>query len=64
MHEKAKEGTLRPVSNGEPVKAVTQKKRGRWDQTGPDENAVPIKKANWEAEVFPARKAIYIFVLQ
>lgn len=41
-----------PVSNGEITKAVAApKKRGRWDQTGPDENAVPVKKANWEAEV-------------
>jgi hypothetical protein len=51
LSEKAKDGTLRPVANGEAVKAITQKKRGRWDQTGPDENAVPVKKANWEAEV-------------
>lgn len=39
-----------PVANGSALKPAA-KKRGRWDQTGPDENAVPAKKPNWEAEV-------------
>ncbi|XP_021947605.1 splicing factor 3B subunit 1 isoform X2 [Folsomia candida] len=41
---------LVPVSNGSATK-TSAKKRGRWDQTGADENTVPTKKvATWEAE--------------
>lgn len=53
LKEKAKDGPLVPVSNGEAAKPVV-KKRGRWDQTAPDENIVPAKKKpSWEtAEVY------------
>lgn len=51
LAEKAKDGLVLPVSNGE-QKPVT-KKRGRWDQAAPDENTIPVKKkATWDnAEV-------------
>lgn len=47
MQERAKEGTLQMVSNGDATKAAP-KKRGRWDQTA-DETPKP-KKKQWEAE--------------
>ena len=51
MVEKAKEGTLKPVSstNGE----VKAKKRGRWDQTVETDASAPKKKASdatWEKD--------------
>ncbi|XP_039290962.1 LOW QUALITY PROTEIN: splicing factor 3B subunit 1 [Nilaparvata lugens] len=60
LAEKYKDGTLKAVSNGDsassrPTAAVTAgKKRGRWDQTGP-QDATPAKKPGpqespWEKE--------------
>jgi splicing factor 3B subunit 1 len=55
IREKVKDGPLVPVSNGDAVKAAAPKKRGRWDQTAPDENAVPVKKkASWDAPETPS----------
>lgn len=53
LREKAKDGPLVPVANGESAKPAVTKKRGRWDQTAPDENIVPAKKKpSWDtAEV-------------
>ncbi|GFG37140.1 hypothetical protein Cfor_05800 [Coptotermes formosanus] len=41
--EKSKDGTLKAMSNGDIQKSIP-KKRGRWDQTGGDEGAAPLKK--------------------
>ncbi|KAG8223693.1 hypothetical protein J437_LFUL004058 [Ladona fulva] len=51
LAEKAKDGTLKPVSNGDAPKAAP-KKRGRWDQTA-DETPTPAAKKKaaslWDA---------------
>ncbi|KAB7493817.1 Splicing factor 3B subunit 1 [Armadillidium nasatum] len=46
VQEKAKDGTLQIVSNGDATKAT--KKRGRWDQTA--DETPKAKKKTWEAE--------------
>ncbi|CAL8147916.1 unnamed protein product [Orchesella dallaii] len=54
IREKSKDGPLLPVANGEAVKPAPAKKRGRWDQTAPDENVVPTKKKpSWETAETP-----------
>lgn len=50
--EKAKEGTLKVISNGEAK--LAPKKRGRWDQTADSGDVTPAKKkvpdSPWEKE--------------
>lgn len=63
MVEKAKEGTLKPVTttNGE----VKAKKRGRWDQTVDTDASAPKKKAadaTWEKDEV-CEFLIYSFIL-
>ncbi|XP_046390024.1 splicing factor 3B subunit 1 isoform X1 [Ischnura elegans] len=51
LAEKAKDGTLKPVSNGDAPKAAP-KKRGRWDQTAEETPTQPSKKkaaSLWDA---------------
>ncbi|XP_071445773.1 splicing factor 3B subunit 1 isoform X1 [Hetaerina americana] len=51
LAEKAKDGTLKPVSNGDAPKAAP-KKRGRWDQTADETPSQPTKKkaaSLWDA---------------